>query len=237
MEKKDYPQDPLTRCQMRWANLFFGVWQCLLNKDPVLVRGLHAALKREGLYLSKAVEEGAPDYIFAMNPSDEILERSERFKERGIIPKLRRGKGKETTPSYNALEEYSYLVFLLKDLRKKLKALPKKRDPSYKLTMKRMMLKERLERFRERYKGLYSFYHKKEGDPWKDISDERLTELCKFDKGPKELALEILADLYENITPEGVDKLLDKARKELLKNFPKIKEIWEKDGLEFIESE
>jgi hypothetical protein len=189
MEKNDFPKDPLERCHMRWSNLFWGVYGCLFKKDPALARGLKMALEREGIYLHRMHRQ-----VFAMNPSDEILERLEKFKKNGIIPKLRRTTGQKSASPLDVFNHYSHLFFCLKNLPKDFKKL---RNPYN----KRRMLKNRLEGFSKIHRH------------FKAISDDKLIELCNFSKTPRRMTLELLAEFYGE-TLENMDKLLDRARKD-----------------------
>jgi hypothetical protein len=186
MEKKDFPRDPLERCQMRWLNLFFGVIKCIFDKDPALCQGIFKALEREGLRLAKIDEQ-----VVAVNPSDEILERSANFLQHGTFPRLRRGRGKKAPSPPDILRHHSFLMYFLKDLPKET------RNPNF----KRKMLRERIEQCSK----IISRYQ--------TISDRKFDELCMFPKTPKQMVLEIIGELYGK-KPESIDKLLDKARKE-----------------------
>jgi hypothetical protein len=192
MESRNLPQSPLERCHMRWSNLFFGIIKCLFDKDPALCQGIFKALEREGLRLAKIDEQ-----VVAVNPSDEILERSANFLQHGTIPRLRRGRGKKAPYPLNILRHYSFLMYFLKDLPKET------RNPNY----KRKMLRERIEQCSK----IISCYQ--------TISDRKFDELWMFPKTPKQMAREIIGELYGK-KPESIDKLLDKARKE----FPNFEE-------------
>ena len=153
METRDLPQSPLERCQMRWLNLFFGVIKCIFDKDPALCQGIFMALDREGLCLSKIDEQ-----VVAVNPSDEILERSANFLQHGTFPILRRGRGKKAPSPPDILRHYSFLMYFLKDLPKET------RNSNY----KRKMLRERIDRCSK----IISRYQ--------TISDKKFDDLCIF---------------------------------------------------------
>jgi hypothetical protein len=111
------PQDPLNRCHRRWKDIFQGILNAIDDYDPRLFFRLLLSLKAFGLTdnIPYALDGG----LIEPNPSDEILRKAAAFHKGAKLPSLRGKKIPwENYDPYNALQDFSWVLFNLNTLPK-----------------------------------------------------------------------------------------------------------------------
>jgi hypothetical protein len=204
-----FPEDPLERCNLRWSNLFFGVWKSLNENDRryrKIKLGIIEALKKFGLFGDNIF----PSELFELNPTDEVLRKVIAFNTSPLIPDLRGKKlpwGKYD--SLIALIDYSSILFELRNFPRRY------RTPTYPLKY----LKNRLPKI------LSQISLKKRND----IPDYILKRWISLPK--RELTVKLVAYIH-GLRPESFQKHLTIARKK----YPDLAK-WVKHGMEMNKAE
>lgn len=130
------PQDPLDRCHRRWKDLFQGILNAIDDYDPRLLFRLLLSLKLFGLTdnIPYALDGG----LLEPNPSDEILRKAAAFHKGAKLPSLRGKKIPwENYDPYNALQDFSWVLF-------NLNTLPKQFNKFYNKNTKFVVIRNRL---------------------------------------------------------------------------------------------
>ena len=203
-DKNIFPEDPLERCNLRWANLFFGVWKSLNENDQgyrKIKLGIIEALKKFGLFGKKTF----PSELFELNPTDEILRKVEAFKESPWIPDLRGKKLPwERYDPLLALFDYSSTLFIINKLPRRFN-----NPVSYKLKVKERLpeILEKMDFKRRKY-----------------IPEELLNKWIKLPRN--EFIVRLVAYIH-GFRPDAFKKYLIRARQE----HPDLAKLW-KYGME-----
>jgi hypothetical protein len=206
-----FPEDPLERCNLRWHQLFWGIWRSLDENDRhyrKIKLGIIEALKKCGLFGGK----NFPSELFELNPTDEILRRTAAFYKTPWIHDVR-GK-KLPWEGYDpliALFDYSSTFFILHDVK------PRFRNPDAKY----LAIKERLPEILKKVR------YKVRDDVPKDI----LRSLIKHKVSKRELTVRLVAYIH-GLKQDAFRKRLSAARKE----YPDLDKLWRKNGMKMIES-
>ena len=210
-DRNIFPENPLERCNLRWSNLFFGVWNALNENDRryrKIKLGIIEALKEYGLFGVKTF----PSELLELNPTDEMIRRTAAFRETSFIHDVR-GK-KLPWEGYDpliALFDYSSTLFILGSLPRRF------RNPAAKLLAIKGRLPEILK------KMVYKVNN--------DVPEDKLREWSKHKFSRRELTAKLVAYIH-GFKLNAFRKRLTTARKE----HPELDKLWRKNGMEKIES-
>lgn len=186
--------DALKRCNQRWCDLFFGVWGALAKHDRKLIWGLWEELKRVGL----ADEKTFKSELFALNPSDELLERVKKFRETAEIPNLRGKTRPKIDPAF-ALYTYGVTYGAIKDLPRKGYSSPRNQRRGISGNFK-----QRYWAVKDQVAGITDFLHIDRPVP----PDCLLNKWCHLPNS--QIALNITAHLF-GLEPSSLKRILTQA--------------------------
>jgi hypothetical protein len=189
------------RCYDQWYNLFFGVLSAINRSDPNLWNGVMRELERVGL----AHEGQLSHELLTLDPSQEILDKTDEFRRTARIPNLR-GKTRRRSDILSLLVDYSHVVELLKGL----PAQRTTRNPYH----RKRALKDRL-------RDIDLPLSLK-----KNIPEELFTRCSVLP--PKKIALRVVSHLHD-MRPATLKRQLSRARKK----YPDEAHLW-KHGLKIV---
>jgi hypothetical protein len=204
--RKNSQYESAERSFRAWASVFFGVWNAIGQYDRTIIIELMREFERLGL----AYQGEFNPELFTLNPSQDILDKTEQFRTTARLRYDLRGKTRYRHNPLLLLMQYSKALGYLKGL--------KSRRATRNLVSRKLSIKERFERAAKE-----EFFLSKRSFPL----SQTLVEECSC-RGVKEIALRVVAHDC-GMKPATLKRELTRARRK----YPAEARLW-KDGAEVV---